>query len=207
LRFCRFCEGAFLPHARPGDRCESCASRGVTALDHAMSLFEQPLGWARRHGLDVGNPRLVLSATMPRVDGGRPALGFVQHGVGPTITIQSGLPAELFQIVSTHELGHVWVARAGLRLSRVTEEGACEWLAYRFACSLGGADAHWQARRIKRRDDPIYGRGFRQIHTLMGSRAPGALLTALGSGHGARDADRPHPTFAHSSISHPTRRN
>jgi len=74
------------------------------------------------------------------------------------------LPAMLFQGVTVHELGHVWLIVHGIQnLPSWAEEGFCELLSYRFYTEMNTPESRYHARAIEQNTDPVYGAGFQHI--------------------------------------------
>jgi hypothetical protein len=80
------------------------------------------------------------------------------------VAVLLGLPSTLFQGVTVHELGHVWLIVQGIQdLPSWAEEGFCELLSYRYYSELNTPEGRYRATSIERNSDPIYGEGFRRI--------------------------------------------
>jgi hypothetical protein len=80
------------------------------------------------------------------------------------VAVLLGLPVTLFQGVTIHELGHVWLIVQGIQdLPSWAEEGFCELLSYRYYSELNTPEGRYHAASIERNSDPVYGEGFRRI--------------------------------------------
>nr|WP_256439747.1 protein DA1 [Candidatus Chloroploca mongolica] len=96
------------------------------------------------------------------------------------VAILRGLPATLFQGVTVHELGHVWLAvHQVVGLAPWIEEGFCEVLAHRFWSQLNSAESRYYAEKTERSPDPVYGVGFRRVAALVQHIGFQQLLTAI----------------------------
>jgi hypothetical protein len=83
------------------------------------------------------------------------------------IAVLQALPAVLFQGVTAHELGHVWLIVHNINdLPSWAEEGFCELLAYRYYQELQTVESRYYAQGTVRNPDPIYGEGFRRVKVL-----------------------------------------
>jgi len=83
------------------------------------------------------------------------------------IAVLQGLPAVLFQGVTAHELGHVWLIVHGIQgLPSWAEEGFCEYLSYRYYYDLNTPESRYHAVSIENNADPVYGEGFRRVRAL-----------------------------------------
>ena len=88
------------------------------------------------------------------------------------IAVLQGLPAVLFQGVTAHELGHVWLIVHGIQgLPSWAEEGFCEYLSHRYYGDLNTPEGRYHAVSIENNTDPVYGEGFRRVRAL--TDAPG----------------------------------
>ena len=84
------------------------------------------------------------------------------------IAVLQGLPSMLFQGVTVHELGHVWLIVHGIHtLPAWAEEGFCEWLSYRYYLDTNTSESLYYRKGIEQNLDPVYGEGFRRIRALI----------------------------------------
>jgi hypothetical protein len=84
------------------------------------------------------------------------------------VAILRGLPNILFQGVTVHELGHAWlVVHSVTDLPPWAVEGFCELLAYRFYQGILTDEGRYHAQCIEQSTDPVYGDGFRRLHSLV----------------------------------------
>ena len=96
------------------------------------------------------------------------------------VAILQGLPATLFQGVTMHELGHVWLIAHGIQgLPPWGEEGFCELLAYRYYQHLNTPESRYHVSSTEKNHDPVYGDGFRRVRTLADRHGFPRLLAAL----------------------------
>src|SRR5205807_7413024 len=89
------------------------------------------------------------------------------HRVVDGVAILRGLPSIVFEGTIAHELGHVWLIMQAVReWPKPDEEGFCQLLAHRYYIQLDTDDSRYQARRIERNPDAIYGDGFRRVRAV-----------------------------------------
>jgi len=83
------------------------------------------------------------------------------------VAVLRGLPAALFQGVTVHELGHVWLIVHGIQnLPSWAEEGFCELLSYRYYNELNTPESRYHASAIEHNPDPVYGEGFHRVRAI-----------------------------------------
>ncbi|GCE25542.1 hypothetical protein KDA_10260 [Dictyobacter alpinus] len=166
-------------------RCPICRSTAIETSSEAKPLFSHVIRWMNAQGLMYNNLKLSLDLC------GRAHLadllreGNVGHSLGATtsamytqngrlvrteingIAVLQGLPAILFQGVTVHELGHVWLIVAGAHdLPPWAEEGFCELLSYRYYVEANTPESRYHSTSKERNPDPIYGEGFRRMRQL-----------------------------------------
>jgi LIM domain/Protein DA1 len=186
---CEYCGRLVPPQQRERGtevvRCPICRSSAVETKEEAQPLYARVVVWTKSQGLTYNNLPLTLElcdraklALLLRERSGPHSLGvttsttYTQDGhVARTevsgIAVLQGLPATLFQGVTMHELGHVWLIVHGVRdLPAWAEEGFCELLTYRFYQYLNTPEAHYRASSIEKNPDPAYGDGFRRLRAL-----------------------------------------
>jgi hypothetical protein len=145
-------------------------------------LFAQVKQWASSQGLVYNN----LPLSLELCDRARLAVLLQErnqvHSLGATVSstytqngrvmraevggvaVLRGLPATLFQGVTVHELGHVWLIVHGIEnLPSWAEEGFCELLSYRFYTAMNTPESRHQALTTEQNTDPVYGDGFRRV--------------------------------------------
>jgi phage FluMu protein Com len=199
---CEYCGRLVSPqqqeHGAEVVRCPTCRSSAVETIEEARPLYERVKRWANSQGLTYSNLPLGLElcdraklAQLLRERGGSHSLGvtmgntYTQDGhVIRTevsgVAILHGLPATLFQGVTMHELGHVWLIVHRIQnLPAWAEEGFCEVLAYRYYQYLNTPEAHYHASSTEKNPDPIYGDGFRRVRALVDKHGFAHLLTTL----------------------------
>lgn len=190
---CLFCGRLAIPHEQLrksnssiGTRCSVCQSSAVEVMPQAAPLFASCFEWVRSEGL-VYNPerpfKLDLTSGLQcfrrtRESGEGHALGTTSlttyscfgHSIRNEpirIRILRGLPSTLFLGVLAHELGHVWLILNGVTaVQQWATEGFCELLAYRLYAKIKTVHSKYYARSIERNPDPVYGEGFRRVHSL-----------------------------------------
>jgi hypothetical protein len=195
-RHCRFCDRFFLPSGGSSS-CPACAKLRVDADGAIIAERDAAARWYRLHGL-------VLPQALPPVQSrsslggspllpGTPMLGYVERrsnwfggtDVATHIVVERGLPAAVLASVMAHELGHLALTEAGLKLPTSIEEGSCDWLAHRYLATLATTEAVIQQRRLEQRNDKMYGAGFQWVFARLGRGDPSALIPLLRS-QGAR---------------------
>ena len=179
-------------------RCPICRQHAVETIEDARPLYAHVVQWAGNQGIKYNNLPLRLElCDRTRVaqllhgrSGGHP-LGVTtsttstQNGrvVSTQVTgvaILAGLPPTLFQGVTMHELGHVWLIAHGVQgLPEWAEEGFCELLAYRFYQSLQTPEGGYHALSLEQNPSPIYGEGFRRVLALSEKYGFARILTTL----------------------------
>lgn len=189
---CEFC-GRLVPHYSKSSlsattqqiRCLTCKSSAIETIGQAHPLFAHLIRWVNKEGLLYNNLDLRIKLCSPhqigRIVGGTgkvDTLGVTLHstfhlnsnvvrtqvnGVG----VLRGMPSTLFQGVTIHELGHVWLAVHNvLNLPAWTEEGFCELLSYRYLHNVHTAESQFYAAQIEKNPDTIYGEGFRRVRAV-----------------------------------------
>ncbi len=181
-RHCRHCDRFFLRGAwASAETCSVCATSLVFDQRIAERVCAEAARWFAANGLDLqalGGVSLRESLPASPLLPGTRMLGYTERP-GGRIVLAAGLPLVVLQMVVAHELGHVMIGGAGLRLPTPVEEGACDWLAHRYLGAVGTPEALVQRQRIETRDDPVYGRGFRAVSQRLGRRPPRDLLPLL----------------------------
>ena len=166
-------------------RCPACRSTAIETIDEAQPLFRQCIQWVSRQGLKYNNQKLSLELVdraklarylsthvEPHALGATMSSTYVQNGqVVQTeirgVAVLQGLPAALFQGVTIHELGHVWLLVQGIsNLPMWAEEGFCELLAQRFHTEMNTSEHQYYARNIERNPNPVYGEGYRRVRAI-----------------------------------------
>ncbi len=190
---CDFCGRLILPQQQERGgankpesmRCPVCRSTAIETVNEAQPLFRQCIQWVSRQGLKYNNQKLSLELVdraklarylsthiEPHALGATMSSTYVQDGrivqteIGGVAVLQ-GLPASLFQGVTVHELGHVWLLVQGIsNLPMWAEEGFCELLAQRFHAEMNTPEHHYYARNIERNPNPVYGEGYRHVRAI-----------------------------------------
>ena len=163
-------------------RCPLCRSSAIESADDARPIFKKLIQWVSGQGLRYNNLPLSLELC------GHARLAYYlnergqSHSLGATmskiysldgrvvrsevtgVAVLLGLPSVLFQGVTIHELGHVWLVVQGIQdLPSWAEEGFCELLSYRYYNELNTPESQYHATNIARNPDPVYGEGFRRV--------------------------------------------
>ena len=188
---CAFC-GRLVPNQPDsGNRevsCSVCQSSSIQTSLEARPLFLRVKQWISNQGLVYNNLQLSLELcdrirlaqllhehSQTHSWGATTSSTYMQDGqvVHPVvngIAVLQGLPAVLFQGVTAHELGHVWLIVHGIEnLSNWGEEGFCEYLSHRYYCDLNIPESHYHAMCIESNPNPIYGEGFRRVRGMADS--------------------------------------
>jgi LIM domain-containing protein/protein DA1 len=169
-------------------RCPSCRASAIETIDQAQPIFSRLIRWVNAQGLMYNNLHLSLEL----VDRSRLAELFKGRGgtagtdsLGVTmsttqtlngrlistdvkgVAVLEGLPSTLFQGVTIHELGHVWLIVHTIKgLSSWAEEGFCELLNYRYYTQLNTDESRYHAGGIESNPNPVYGDGFRRVRAI-----------------------------------------
>ncbi len=199
---CAFCGRLVPPAQQEGNadivRCPVCRSSAIEIVIEARPLFSQVTRWIGSQGLTFNNLPLCLElcdraklATLLRDQSGSHTLGattsvthtengrVVRREVSG-IAVLHGLPATLFQGVTAHEVGHVWLIVHNVRgLPDWAEEGFCELLSYRYYADLQTPESRYAAEAIERNPDPVYGEGFRRVRALADTHGFARFLAIL----------------------------
>lgn len=183
---CAYCRRMVPPQEQEANaedvRCIICRSSAIESADDARPIFKKLIQWVSSQGLRYNNLPLSLELC------GHAKLAYYlnergqSHSLGATmsktysldglvvrsevtgVAVLLGLPSILFQGVTIHELGHVWLIVQGMQdLPSWAEEGFCELLSYRYYNELNTPESHYHATNIERNPDPTYGEGFRRI--------------------------------------------
>jgi len=166
-------------------RCPVCRSTAIETAEAAKPIFSQLIRWVGMQGLRYNNLRLSLELC------GRAKLAQYlrernqTHSLGATmsttytqngrvlrtevsgVAVLNGLPSTLFQGVTVHELGHVWLIVQSIQgLPTWAEEGFCELLSYRYYNELNTPESSYHATAIERNPDSVYGEGFQRVRAI-----------------------------------------
>jgi hypothetical protein len=199
---CVCCGRLIPPHQQERNaemrRCQICRATAVETIDDARPFYAQVVRWAGSQGLVYNNYPISLElcdrsrlSRLLHERGGDHSLGVttsVSHFIDGRITrievkgiaVLRGLPAPLFQGVTMHELGHVWLILHGIQgLPSWGEEGFCELLAHRYLQALATAEGRYFASCIEKNPGPDYGDGFRRLYALSQKHGFSQLLRLL----------------------------
>ncbi|MFL5628081.1 MAG: protein DA1 [Ktedonobacteraceae bacterium] len=178
--------------------CSTCRASAIEAVDEAKPLFTRVKQWVSKQGLVYKN----LPLSLELCDRARLAELLQEHNqvhsLGATVSstytqngrvirtqvggvaVLRGLPATLFQGVTVHELGHVWLIVHGIKnLPLWAEEGFCEVLSYRFYTEMNTVESRYHARAIEQNTDPVYGAGFQHVHASVDALGFAPFLDSL----------------------------
>jgi len=189
---CSFC-GRLVPpqQQEPGVkgsgsvRCLVCRASAIETAGQAQPVFSHLKRWVNGQGLMYNNlPLTLVLRDQPRLS--ELLKGHAEpHALGVTLStthtqngqvirtevsgvaILEGLPTTLFQGVTIHELGHVWLIVHDVKgLPSWAEEGFCELLSYRYYTQLNTSEGHYYATGIEHNPHPVYGEGFRRVRAV-----------------------------------------
>lgn len=166
-------------------RCPVCQSSAIETAVEAEPIFKQLKQWVSSQGLRYNNLPIKLElcdrARLAEYMGGQAE----PHSLGATmhtsymqngrhvrtevngVAVLHGLPSPLFQGVTLHELGHVWLAAQGIEnLQPWQEEGFCELLAHRYYLQMNTSESLYHAKCIEQNPNRVYGEGFHRVHAI-----------------------------------------
>ncbi len=163
-------------------RCPICRASAIETVAEAKPLFTHVKQWIGSQGLVNNNVPLSLElcdrarlAALLQERNHVYSLGvtvsstYTQNGrvvrteIGG-VAVLRGLPATLFQGVTVHELGHVWLIVHSIQnLPSWAEEGFCELLSNRFYTEMNTPESRHYALAIEQNTDPVYGVGFQHV--------------------------------------------
>ncbi len=166
-------------------RCPICRESAIETASQAQPIFSQLIRWVNSQGLIYNNlplslelcdrPRLAeLLKGRVRADSLGVTMGTTHTQNGQAVrtevngvAVLQGLPSTLFQGVTIHELGHVWLIVHDVNgLPSWAEEGFCELLTYRYYTQLNTPESLYHAEGIERNPNPVYGDGFRRVRAI-----------------------------------------
>ncbi|HEV2660896.1 MAG TPA: protein DA1, partial [Ktedonobacteraceae bacterium] len=169
-------------------RCPVCRFTAIETAEAAKPIFSQLIRWVGSQGLRYNNLRLSMElcgrATLARhlrehsqthSLGATMSTSYMQDGQMlqtevSGVAVLHGLPSTLFQGVTVHELGHVWLIVQGVQgLPAWAEEGFCELLSYRYYKELNTPESRYHASAIENNPDPVYGEGFHRVQAIADS--------------------------------------
>jgi len=169
-------------------RCPICRASAIETSEQARPIFSHLIKWVNAQGLLYHNLHLSLELVdRPRLahllkgragTAGTDSLGVTMsttHTLNGRIVntevngvaVLEGLPSTLFQGVTIHELGHVWLIVHDIQgLPSWAEEGFCELLSYRYYTQLNTEESRYHAKGIETNPHLAYGEGFRRVRAL-----------------------------------------
>jgi len=166
-------------------RCPICRSTAIDTAEVAKPIFSQLIKWVSAQGLKYNSLPIQLElcgraklASYLRERNQTHSLGatmsttYMQDGhVVRTevsgVAVLYGLPTTLFQGVTIHELGHVWLIVQGIQgMPDWAVEGFCELLSHRYYSALNTPESRYHATSVADNPDPIYGEGFRRVRAI-----------------------------------------
>jgi hypothetical protein len=198
---CVFCAGTHPDPDPPGWapfgdgrlRCRRCRAGAVETQPDARRLLPvvrrqlagMGLELPRRVRVRIVSPAAALDAAGPREEG--LLLGLTERVTGRRegthvveISIVAGMPPAYFGRAVAHEFGHAWLALRGRApVPDAVEEGMCELFAYAWLKRDGTPLALALRERFAGRPDPLYGGGFRAVHTAVRRHGLARVLDAV----------------------------
>ena len=169
-------------------RCPTCRASAIETIEQARPIFKHLIRWINAQGLVYNNlplslelvDRLRLAQLLKGRAGtaGTDSLGVTMSTthtlngrVASTevngVAVLEGMPSTVFQGVTIHELGHVWLIVHDIKnLSSWAEEGFCELLSYRYYTQLNTDESRYHVRSIESNPNPVYGEGFRRVRAI-----------------------------------------
>ena len=186
---CSFCGRLVPPQQQEARgemvRCPVCRATAIETVAEARPLYSQAIQWVSSQGLRYNSlplslelcdraklAELLREASQTHSLGATTSKTYTQNGhvvrnEVSGIAVLQGLPAALFQGVTVHELGHVWLIVQGIEhLPGWAEEGFCELLSYRYYHEINTPESRYHALNIEQNADPVYGEGFRRVRAL-----------------------------------------
>ncbi len=179
-------------------RCHVCRRTAIETTEEAQPIFSQLIRWVGAQGMRYNNLRLSLElcdraklADYLKERNLADSLGAtmstthllneqVQRIEVRGVAVLHGLPSILFEGVTIHELGHVWLIVNGVSgLSAWAEEGFCEVLSHRYYAALNTPESRYHATAIERNPDPIYGEGFRRVRRVADAKGFARFIEAI----------------------------
>src|SRR5579859_746962 len=166
-------------------RCPICRAQAIETREEAQPLFRQLIQWVGSQGLRFNSLHITLELGSRSKLGEYLSIRTEGHSLGVTmstsyyenecmthteidrVAVLQGMPELLFQGVTVHELGHVWLAVQGIHdLPQWADEGFCELLSHRYLSGITTQDGRYYTERIEKNSNPIYGEGFRKVKAL-----------------------------------------
>ncbi len=169
-------------------RCPVCRAEAIETSNEAQPIFRQLIQWVGQQGLRynslpitlelVDRPKLaeylhVPMSVEPRELGVTMSTTYLEDGRAvrteiKRVLVLQGMPSVLFQGVTIHELGHVWLTVQGIeKLPLWAEEGFCELLSQRYLSEIKTEEGRFYRERIEKNTDAIYGDGFRRVKAVV----------------------------------------
>ena len=199
---CAFCGRLVPPQEQEPQaenvRCAVCQASGIETAEAAKPIFRQLIQWVGSRGLRYNNLRLSLElcgrAKLAQYAHDQQGIhawgttmgivysqdGRVTHTEVKGVAVLQGLPITLFEEVTIHELGHVWLMVHGVQnLPQWAEEGFCELLAHMYLSGAGTPESRFHAQNIERNTDPVYGDGFRRMKAIADRTGFARLIESL----------------------------
>jgi hypothetical protein len=170
-------------------RCPACAQDAVDTQETLRRHVPRVRDVTRDLGFGLARRVRVVFGTVDDLSGPGPARPFGVTELRITgartaevvvVRVLCGLPAFVFGRVVAHELGHAWLAQFASRpADPAVEEGVCELIAYAWLKRSGAPYAEELRDEIRTNPDPVYGNGFRTVHTAVQRHGLATVLESM----------------------------
>lgn len=182
-------EAGWATFTRRTHRCPTCVRHGVdtqtTARQHIPAVRTQmaALGVALHQRVRVS----IVDPNSLRLGDANVLFGMTHHEITEDgtvdvvgIRVAAGLPAPHFGATLAHEIGHAWLAERGaIGLDLVVAEGVCELFAGAWLKKQRTPAADALRAALATNPNPIYGDGYRMVHTAVTRHGIHAVLDHL----------------------------
>lgn len=166
--------------------CKECNEKGVFDIQTANGYFFEMRNFLlSEFGVVIDIPvkfRFVTTIVLESIPGNRSPPGTILRGLFGrrkdeeffTIYILKGLTKNEFQAVTAHEYTHAWqTINCPQNQSLLMKEGFACWIQYQVYKKIGDKRG---AEDIEKRDDPVYGEGFKKVRQLAKEKGYVGLL-------------------------------
>ena len=179
-------------------RCPICRATAVEDIEVAKPLYADVKRWVSKQGMSYNNLPLKLDLCGPahlatllqnrqisHLRGATESVTYTHNGYEARTEIRGvavlrGLPAVVFQGVTVHELGHVWLVVQGVRnWPAWMEEGFCELLSHRFYQDLNMPESRYHVIALEQNQHPVYGEGLRRVKAIADAVGFQRMLEAI----------------------------
>jgi len=170
-------------------RCNYCCSSAIENMQQAEKIFARLQIWFNERGLFFHQLPLHIELAsqlevnqLSNAPPGAMVLGTTRINTQirgrqknimsiESVVLVSGLPVTLFEGVTVHELGHVWLAIQNITsLPHWANEGFCELLAHQRYSTENTPESKYYMEQIEQNPNPTYGDGFRQLYNIVSQK-------------------------------------